>query len=220
MPTPSEDTTSEPATITVVTTEGNVYVACPPEGERGQYAGREELVVIPEPSAAARRSSETPGDANEVARDRAAEQETYSDMSDTLEGLPRSPKGEQAEDATTILEPSSPTAGSPDAPSDGDARLIRSMSTAAISPRCDGTPSPLYLHFPDLGRDRQSSPASTTSFLRPGSKFRGTQQSDRQVYDVQVELKDVDLAESFLCGYLRIQGMAGLIHFRATDAHK
>ncbi|KAF2211517.1 hypothetical protein CERZMDRAFT_3166, partial [Cercospora zeae-maydis SCOH1-5] len=50
-------------------------------------------------------------------------------------------------------------------------------------------------------------PSSTTSFLRPGSKFRGTQQSDRQVYDVQVEFKDVDLAESTLCGYLRIQGL-------------
>lgn len=53
---------------------------------------------------------------------------------------------------------------------------------------------------------QQTSHNSTTSFLRPGSKFRGTQQSDRQVYDVQVEVKDVDMAESFLCGYLRIQG--------------
>jgi hypothetical protein len=26
------------------------------------------------------------------------------------------------------------------------------------------------------------------------------------VYDVQVEIKDVDMAESSLCGYLRIQG--------------
>ena len=49
-------------------------------------------------------------------------------------------------------------------------------------------------------------PNSTSSFLRPGSKFKGTQQSDRQVYDVQVEIKDVDMAESSLCGYLRIQG--------------
>jgi len=28
------------------------------------------------------------------------------------------------------------------------------------------------------------------------------------VYDVQVEIKDVDMAESFLCGYLRIQGQS------------
>ncbi|KAF9873712.1 vesicle-mediated transporter vid24 [Colletotrichum karsti] len=50
-------------------------------------------------------------------------------------------------------------------------------------------------------------PSSPSSFLRPGSKFHGTQQSERQVYDVQVEIKHVDLRESFLCGYLRIQGL-------------
>ncbi|KAJ4855838.1 vacuolar import and degradation domain-containing protein [Trichoderma camerunense] len=50
-------------------------------------------------------------------------------------------------------------------------------------------------------------PISPSSFLRPGSKFRGTQQSERQVYEVQVEIKHVDLRESFLCGYLRIQGL-------------
>ncbi|KAJ5561447.1 hypothetical protein N7535_004086 [Penicillium sp. DV-2018c] len=46
-----------------------------------------------------------------------------------------------------------------------------------------------------------------TSFLRSGSKFVGTQQSDRQVYNVDVEIKHVDMAESYLCGYLRIQGL-------------
>lgn len=50
-------------------------------------------------------------------------------------------------------------------------------------------------------------PNSTSSFLRPGSKFHGNQQSDRQVYDVQVEINHVDMKESFLCGYLRIQGL-------------
>ncbi|KAI1747404.1 vacuolar import and degradation protein-domain-containing protein [Xylaria castorea] len=50
-------------------------------------------------------------------------------------------------------------------------------------------------------------PLSPSSFLRPGSKFHGTQQSERQVYDVQVEVKYVDLRESFLCGYLKIQGL-------------
>ncbi|KAI9751803.1 MAG: sphinganine kinase lcb4 [Chaenotheca gracillima] len=50
-------------------------------------------------------------------------------------------------------------------------------------------------------------PSFCSSFLRPGSKFHGTQRSDRQVYDVQVELKHVDISQSFLCGYLRIQGL-------------
>ncbi|KAI5867347.1 vacuolar import and degradation protein-domain-containing protein [Durotheca rogersii] len=50
-------------------------------------------------------------------------------------------------------------------------------------------------------------PTSSSSFLRPGSRFHGTQQSERQVYDVQVEIKYVDLRESFLCGFLKIQGL-------------
>ncbi|KAI1179363.1 vacuolar import and degradation protein-domain-containing protein [Nemania sp. FL0916] len=50
-------------------------------------------------------------------------------------------------------------------------------------------------------------PISPSSFLRPGSKFTGTQQSERQVYDVEVVIKYVDLRESFLCGYLKIQGL-------------
>jgi len=49
-------------------------------------------------------------------------------------------------------------------------------------------------------------PTSPSSFLRPGSRFAGTQQSVRQRYDVQVEIKYVDMRESFLCGYLKIQG--------------
>jgi len=50
-------------------------------------------------------------------------------------------------------------------------------------------------------------PNSTSSFLKPNAKFVGTQQSDRQRYDVSVEINHVDMAESFLCGYLRIQGL-------------
>ncbi|ORY62371.1 vacuolar import and degradation protein, partial [Pseudomassariella vexata] len=53
----------------------------------------------------------------------------------------------------------------------------------------------------------QITPTSPSSFLRPGSKFHGTQQSERQIYDVQVEIKYVDLRESYLCGYLKIQGL-------------
>ncbi|EFX00302.1 vesicle-mediated transport protein [Grosmannia clavigera kw1407] len=61
-----------------------------------------------------------------------------------------------------------------------------------------------------MGFDPTSSriiPIPPSTYLRPGSRFVGTQQSERQVYDVQVEIKHVDLRESFLCGYLRIQGL-------------
>lgn len=54
----------------------------------------------------------------------------------------------------------------------------------------------------------QSMPQHTSSFLRNGSKFVGTQQSDRQVYNVSVEIKHVDMRESFVCGYLRIEGVS------------
>ena len=50
-------------------------------------------------------------------------------------------------------------------------------------------------------------PNFTSSFLRAGSKFKGTQQSDRQNYKVEVEIKSVDMNESELCGYLRIEGI-------------
>ena len=53
-------------------------------------------------------------------------------------------------------------------------------------------------------------PTQTSSFLRHGSKFRGTQQSDKQQYKVEVEIKYVDMKESFLCGYLRIEGIGAL----------
>ncbi|PNY24788.1 Glucose-induced degradation protein 4 [Tolypocladium capitatum] len=63
---------------------------------------------------------------------------------------------------------------------------------------------------PSMGSDystMRTIPISPSSYLRPGSRFHGTQQSERQIYDVQVEIKHVDMRESFLCGYLRIQGL-------------
>ncbi|KAG5925547.1 hypothetical protein E4U42_004189 [Claviceps africana] len=65
-------------------------------------------------------------------------------------------------------------------------------------------------NHPLMGSEYSSAraiPSAPSSYLRPGSRFYGTQQSERQVYEVQVELKNVNMAESFLCGYLRIQGL-------------
>jgi len=50
-------------------------------------------------------------------------------------------------------------------------------------------------------------PNTSSSLLRPGSRFVGTQTSDRQKYEVEVEIKHVDMRESFMCGYLRIKGL-------------
>ncbi|KAJ2902681.1 vacuolar import and degradation protein [Zalerion maritima] len=50
-------------------------------------------------------------------------------------------------------------------------------------------------------------PSSPSTFLRPGSRFRGRQTSERSVYKIDVEIKHVDMRESFLCGYLHIEGL-------------
>jgi glucose-induced degradation protein 4 len=96
-----------------------------------------------------------------------------------------------------------------DATSESDQRLSHSISTSASST------SPLARSGGDhitgtLGNPwpkTRFQPNSSSSRLRPGSIFRGTQQSDRQVYDVEVQLQHVDMADSFLCGYLKIQGL-------------
>jgi glucose-induced degradation protein 4 len=84
---------------------------------------------------------------------------------------------------------------------ESEQRLSRSIATPEparihnIYPL--GNPFPLTRHLPN----------TTSSFLRPGSRFSGTQRSEKQQYEVQVELQHVDVENSYLCGYLRIQGL-------------
>lgn len=54
---------------------------------------------------------------------------------------------------------------------------------------------------------RRMLPSVSSSFLRPGSRFVGTQQSGRSTYEVNVELKRVDMENAFICGYLKIEGL-------------
>jgi len=54
-------------------------------------------------------------------------------------------------------------------------------------------------------------PNSTSSFLKPGAKFTGIQRSERQEYEVTVDIQHVDMDSSYLCGYLKIRGL--------SDAH-
>ena len=54
-------------------------------------------------------------------------------------------------------------------------------------------------------------PAFTSSFLRPGARYTGTQQSDRQIYHVNVEILHVSIPEETVSGYLNICGL--------TDSH-
>ncbi|KAK4638357.1 Glucose-induced degradation protein 4 [Fulvia fulva] len=207
MPTPSEDTIQPTEIVDATPSSQNGFMSCPPEEQREPRAPRDgpiERVDTPHPASLDDHTTIHDHGSDFAASEPMPGRDATSGTHDVMETEHRPPKGEHIEDAGILVEPPSPTVGSPDVPSDSDTKLAQSMSTAAISP---ATPPPQYLRFPELDQNRQTSPSSTTSFLRPGSKFRGTQQSDRQVYDVQVEIKDVDLAESFLCGYLRIQGL-------------
>lgn len=50
-------------------------------------------------------------------------------------------------------------------------------------------------------------PHYPSSLLRPGSRFTGTQQSDRQIYNVDVKILTLSVPQSTVTGYLRIQGL-------------
>lgn len=201
-------------TVEPLTALPTPHTSCPPEDDREQYAPTEErlpfssnptisedapLVQMPTPAAEA--ESASPED---------------MDTTDAGETTVKT-----IEDGDDVLMRQAPSPASlVDDAKDSDARLAQSMSATALS----SSTSALTSHSSEtqrVGSDyatpatrtianiivSQVSSNSTSSFLRPGSKFHGTQQSDRQVYNVQVEIKDVDMDESFLCGYLRIQGI-------------
>ncbi|CAK8692448.1 glucose-induced degradation protein 4 homolog [Clavelina lepadiformis] len=50
-------------------------------------------------------------------------------------------------------------------------------------------------------------PGIITTLLYNGSCFKGHQKSKGNCYDVEVTLQNVDLENSYLCGYLRISGL-------------
>ncbi|KAL8697285.1 MAG: hypothetical protein Q9224_002389 [Gallowayella concinna] len=90
-----------------------------------------------------------------------------------------------------------------------------SSSVSTLPSRSEQSQSPMPTQqnlttFPessDTGfRLPRMTPILTSSFLRPSSKFTGQQESDKQKYQVEVELKYVDMAQSSLCGYLKIEG--------------
>lgn len=50
-------------------------------------------------------------------------------------------------------------------------------------------------------------PQYPSSTFQPYSKFKGTQQSDRQIYNVEVTILTVDIEQSTMSGYLQICGL-------------
>ncbi|WPG99740.1 Hypothetical protein R9X50_00255900 [Acrodontium crateriforme] len=207
MPTPSHP---EPLTHSALPADASplhsTFASCPEEPRDSH--NRSESSWPTAPSTAAARSHGL-DDEHMTTHESSSDSETIVASSETAQELQDKTNGDKLDalrnDPAVDSDAPNPQirVDSPDASSESDERLARSMSATAISPSY--SPQPEYLSFPTQ-RHRHLTQA-TSSFLRPGSKFQGTQQSDRQRYDVQVEIKDVDMAESFLCGYLRIQGL-------------
>ncbi|KAI6798347.1 hypothetical protein KC363_g3385 [Hortaea werneckii] len=213
MPTPSEPTLPPSPPVEASSSRAS-FASCPPEDdrEREHHAPREERIGSPRREAG--EVDEAHEHADTIHQEPTPEPELQRGLSNDIREaqvqvrIPQAhEKGEHVEDAGAeeggIISPSA----TPDvlAGSENDAATLAQQSTQHVGRSSPALNEPLYLDLP-YERDRYT-PQITSSFLRPGSKFKGTQQSDRQVYDVQVEIKDVDMAESFLCGYLRIQGL-------------
>ncbi|KAI9814444.1 MAG: hypothetical protein M1827_003300 [Pycnora praestabilis] len=202
MPTPSEDIlhASHPSIVTSPHNHRSLHATCPPEEERlsarrmralnGEFSD-ETMVEVPleqqsTPSADA--ESSRPPDINNI-------DESHGKQFNT-------------EDETMAVDGMSPLSAVSD-PKDNDQQLSPSLTLPVAVP--SASPSSMSYEFSSVrlipAINDKLLPNSTSSYLRPGSKFHGTQESDRQVYDVQVEIKHVDMNESFLCGYLRIQGL-------------
>ncbi|KAJ3129563.1 GID complex subunit 4, VID24 [Nowakowskiella sp. JEL0407] len=66
---------------------------------------------------------------------------------------------------------------------------------------------PILEDNPKLKTPIPSPHSDECTALFSGQSFKGVQKSGRNCYDVFVNLKYVDLEDSFLCGYLYIKGL-------------
>ncbi|KAA8652027.1 hypothetical protein EYZ11_009495 [Aspergillus tanneri] len=188
MPTPSDNTPRLDATSIV--DELSARTTCPPELERSSsWRGSPD-------------SSTAEGDVSDNALSQAiasAQSELVRSDDDAVGQSISDPLG-------SVGTPMKATSKAADEPTVGRLSPTADSSRTSNSPPPVGAPSTSSLLSYEFSNIRLV-PNYTSSFLRPGSKFTGTQQSDRQVYNVDVEIKHVDMAESYLCGYLRIQGL-------------
>lgn len=201
MPTPDE--TAFPPSPPIDIPARSLFASCPPEEDREAHASRDDSDHEGEDTVAAAEAQEIEGHtiAAIAAQEPTPEPEAHAHATESPSESPSQAKEkERAVEHATTGQPAPSPLASPDTAAEGDAHAQASASSDAPA-----SFPPQYLDFEP--NKQRLLPNFTSSFLRPGSKFKGTQQSDRQVYDVQVEIKDVDMAESSLCGYLRIQGL-------------
>ncbi|KAI4735460.1 hypothetical protein E4T50_14026 [Aureobasidium sp. EXF-12298] len=188
MPTPHDEHDETSSTPTLdISTSSATHATCPPE-DRSTHAQSENNVL---PTSESSRN---------LVVDSAAQMPT--------------PEEDQDPEPMRMSEPPTKPMDLDEDPLSKEARLPIPSSPVnddtketepRVTPPTSVQSSPTHSSYP-LSRKRLI-PCLTSSFFQSGSKFRGTQQSDRQTYDVQVEIKHVDMEESFVCGYLRIQGL-------------
>ncbi|TVY67419.1 Glucose-induced degradation protein 4-like protein [Lachnellula suecica] len=178
MPTPSSDES-------IVATSSS-HSSCPPDDDRSSWRSidmdetRDEAIA--EAPEIRQQPTPPPSDSQVTA------------PTDTRSAEPEEAKQMEIDEDTPPTDMLSPMSA------EGDKQEESELPTLSVAD--SGSPSMGY----DFSNVRLM-PSSPSPYLRAGSKFHGTQQSERQVYDVQVEIKHVDMRESFLCGYLRIQGL-------------
>ncbi|KAI4720321.1 hypothetical protein E4T48_03441 [Aureobasidium sp. EXF-10727] len=183
MPTPHDDETPTPIHLSA---SSPIHATCPPE-DRSTHTQRDSHVP---PSAESSRG---------LVADPIAQMPTPDEDQDIEPSSSDPPtKPMDLDEDHLAKEARLPT---PSSPVNDDTK----ETDTRVTPPASAQSSPTHSSYP-LSRKRLI-PCLTSSFLQSGSKFRGTQQSDRQTYDVQVEIKHVDMEESFVCGYLRIQGL-------------
>ncbi|KAK4987648.1 hypothetical protein LTR50_004491 [Elasticomyces elasticus] len=129
--------------------------------------------------------------------------------------LHNAPREQRATEQLPLPESDSPEVGATEKQSEGTS----TQSSAPSATESPATPVEALMHdLPspasspgDESKHEQSDTQLARATYPPPVYLEfpsdSNRQSDRQVYDVQVELKHVDMAESFLCGYLRIQGL-------------
>lgn len=225
MPTPDE-TAFPPSPPTDIPAR-SLFASCPPEEEREAHASRAQSHDENEDTTAGAERAQLEGHA--IAQEPTPEPETHTTPTEGSSQPQSQGKERAVTDPVARPNPPSPVA-SPDTTAETDMHAQSSSSTNPpvtfppqyldFAPNKDRVSHVNMISSASLTHLRQLLPSTTSSFLRPGSKFKGTQQSDRQIYDVQVEIKDVDMAESSLCGYLRIQGLLGCpATITASDAN-
>ena len=149
MPTPADEAIRPPTPPIGTSSSRASFASCPPEEDREPRAPREARVdtALDEPT-----SSTAIIDGHATAQLPTPDRDEQTGGSERSRGQEEAgEKAEHVEDAGIIATDSPSPIGSPDAPSESDARLAQSMATAGLS---SGESAPQYLYYPPLDKER------------------------------------------------------------------